>query len=163
VENNCSRYGHNRDEAINWYISNARFIVQREELGYAFVPLPDEEKPYFSPLMGETPSFLGTPFELIDGDVELFNGISVHLTLGHTPGSQSILISTTEGTYYLTGDNAFFYENIEKNILGGHIYSRADWFTSMNRIKRLAVTFCRAMIHEFLKKSQQYFQKILWS
>jgi glyoxylase-like metal-dependent hydrolase (beta-lactamase superfamily II) len=122
----------------NNFFPNARFIVQREELGYAFVPLPDEEKPYFSPLMGETPSFLGTPFELIDGDVELFNGISVLLTPGHTPGSQSILISTTEGTYCLAGDNVFFYENIEKNIPVGHIYSRADWFTSMNRIKRLA-------------------------
>ncbi len=70
--------------------------------------------------------------------MELFNIISVILTPGYTPGSQSILISTIEGIYCLPGDNAFFYENFEKNIPVGHIYSRADWFKSMDRIRRLA-------------------------
>lgn len=117
---------------------NARFIVQREELRYAFVPLPDEGKAYFSPLIGETPSFMGTRFDVIDGDVEIFNGIRIILTPGHTPGSQSILISTTAGIYCLAGDNVFFYENVEKYIPVGHIYSRAYWFESMNRIRNLA-------------------------
>jgi N-acyl homoserine lactone hydrolase len=122
----------------NGYFPNAKFFVQREELRYAFVPLPGEEKPYFSPLIGETPSFLGTRFEVLDGDEEVFEGIEVILTPGHTPGSQSVLIETERGVYCLAGDNVIFYENIEKNIPVGHFYSRYDWFQSVNLIKKRA-------------------------
>jgi len=119
----------------NGFFKNARFFVQREELRYAFVPLPDETKPYFSPLIGLTPSFMGTSFELVDGDDEILPGIRVIKTPGHTPGSQSVLVDTDDGVYALAGDNVMFHENVEKNIPVGHIYSRADWFSSMERIR----------------------------
>jgi N-acyl homoserine lactone hydrolase len=120
----------------NGLFPNARFIVQRRELQYAFAPLPGEETAYFSPLIGEKPSFWGTPFEVIDGDVRVTDGISVILTPGHTPGSQMVLVDTQQGVFCLAGDNAFFYENIRDGIPVGHLYSRADWFSSMSRAQQ---------------------------
>jgi len=122
----------------NKLFPNARFYVQREELRYAFAPLPDELTPYFSPLMGEKPSFWGTNFEIIQGDREILDGIRVILTPGHTPGGQTVLVKTSDGTYAIPGDNVFLYENVERNIPCGHIYSRADWFASMDRVRRLS-------------------------
>jgi len=122
----------------NVLFPHARFFVQQEELRYAFAPLPDETKPYFSPLIGLTPSFMGTAFELIDGDEEILEGIQVIKTPGHTPGSQSVLVNTPEGVYCLAGDNVMLYENIEKNIPVGHIYSRGDWFSSIRKMRALS-------------------------
>ncbi len=117
---------------------NAKFFVQRKELQYAFAPLPGEERAYFSPLIGEKPSFWGTPFEIIQGDWEILDGIRIITSPGHTPGSQAVLVDTARGTYCIAGDNAFFYENIEKNIPVGHLSSRIDWFSSMEKMRRLS-------------------------
>ncbi|MBI4245055.1 MAG: N-acyl homoserine lactonase family protein, partial [Planctomycetes bacterium] len=122
----------------NRLFPKARFIVQRKELEYAFVPLPGEETAYFSPLIGEKPSFWGTRFELIEGDKEIARGIKVITTPGHTPGCQSILVDTGKGLYCIAGDTAFFYENIEKNIPIGATSSRLDWFSSMEKMKKMS-------------------------
>ncbi len=122
----------------NGLFPNAKFYVQQSELRYAFAPLPDELTPYFSPLIGEKPSFWGTDFEIVDGDAEVTDGISVVLTPGHTPGGQTVLVDTVGGVYAIPGDNVFLYENIEQNIPCGHIYSRADWFSSMDKVRRMA-------------------------
>ncbi len=100
--------------------------------------MPDEARAYFSPLIGEKPSFWGTPFEIIQGDWEILDGIRLIKTPGHTPGSQAVLIDTVGGIYCIAGDNAFFYENIEKNIPVGHLSSRIDWFSSMEKIRRMS-------------------------
>lgn len=121
----------------NKLFPNAKFFVQRKELQYAFAPLPGEETPYFSPLIGEMPSFWGSSFEIIEGDQEIEDGICVVTASGHTPGSQMVLVDTKTGIFCLAGDNAFFYENIEKNIPVGHLYSRADWFSSMMKVRSL--------------------------
>lgn len=122
----------------NHLFPNAKFYVQQSELRYAFAPLPDELTPYFSPLIGEKPSFWGTDFDIIDGDAEITDGIRVVHTPGHTPGGQTLLVETDDGIYAIPGDNVFFYENIEKNIPCGHIYSRADWFSSMGKVRSMA-------------------------
>jgi glyoxylase-like metal-dependent hydrolase (beta-lactamase superfamily II) len=88
-------------------------------------------------LIGEKPSFWGSHFEIIEGDQEIEDGIRVVYAPGHTPGSQMVLVDTKTGIFCLAGDNAFFYENIEKNIPVGHLYSRADWFSSMMKVRSL--------------------------
>jgi glyoxylase-like metal-dependent hydrolase (beta-lactamase superfamily II) len=121
--------------------TRAKIYVQRKELQYSFAPLPGEEVPYFSPLIGETPPFLGADLQIIDGDMEIDDGVEVVLAPGHTPGGQMVFVHTSEGTACITGDNAFLFENIEKNIPCGHVYSRADWFASMERARRRAACF----------------------
>lgn len=122
----------------NPLFSRARFIVQRKELRYAFVPLPGEETAYFSPLIGEKPSFWGTPFELIKGDKEICTGVKVITVPGHTPGSQAVLVDTENGIYCIAGDLVFLYENMERNIPIGFFSSRLDWFSSIEKIKGMA-------------------------
>jgi len=46
----------------------------------------------------------GFSYELIDGDKQLFNGISVMLAPGHTPGMQCVIVDTADGKAVLTGD-----------------------------------------------------------
>ena len=122
----------------NKIFTNARFIVQREELTNALVPTRGQETAYFSPIIGETPSFSGTKFDLIDGEVEIFEGINVIKTPGHTPGSQAILVNTSDGIYCVAGDAVPFYENIEKDIPAGYHDCVHDCYESMDKIKRMS-------------------------
>ena len=43
-------------------------------------------------------------YELIDGDAELFDGVSVRLMPGHTPGMQCVAVDTNAGKVVLSGD-----------------------------------------------------------
>ena len=52
-------------------------------------------------------------FELIDGDARLATGIGVMLTPGHTPGSQSVSVRTSEGEYLIAGDTIPLYDNLD--------------------------------------------------
>jgi len=122
----------------NRLFPNAKFYVQKDELRYAFVPNPGEETLYFSPLMGERPSFWGTRFEIIDGDVTIAEGVSLIKVPGHTPGSQAVLVDTTKGVYCIAGDAVFLYENLEKWIPVGLHENVTDCFKSMEKMKRLA-------------------------
>ncbi|GAI14777.1 unnamed protein product, partial [marine sediment metagenome] len=122
----------------NHLFSKARFIVQREELRNAFVPTSGQETAYFSPIIGATPSFLGTKFELVQGDVKITEGISVITTPGHTPGSQAVLVETTKGVYCIAGDVVPLYENVEKNIPSGYHDSVQHCYRSIEKIRRLS-------------------------
>jgi glyoxylase-like metal-dependent hydrolase (beta-lactamase superfamily II) len=73
----------------------------------------------------------------MSGDYEVYRGVRVVLTPGHTPGSQSVIVDTAGGRIGLAGDNMFFFENLEKNLPVGHLYSRASWFESMDRLRAL--------------------------
>jgi glyoxylase-like metal-dependent hydrolase (beta-lactamase superfamily II) len=120
---------------------HADVYVQRTELRYAYAPLPGEELPYFSPLIGEEPPYLGASLRVIHGDMHIAEGVRVTLSPGHTPGGQMVYVDTKYGTGCITGDNAFLFENIERNIPSGHIYSREDWFQSMDLARRAADFF----------------------
>jgi len=43
-------------------------------------------------------------YELIDGDAELFDGVSVIHAPGHTRGMQCVIVNTETGKVILTGD-----------------------------------------------------------
>lgn len=51
--------------------------------------------------------------EFLQGDADLFPGISVHLAGGHTPGMQCVRVHTLRGWVVLASDTAHYYENIE--------------------------------------------------
>src|SRR5439155_16816089 len=48
--------------------------------------------------------FPGASYELVDGDAELFPGISVLATPGHTVGHQAVVVETGDGLVVLGGD-----------------------------------------------------------
>ena len=122
----------------NRLFPNARFFVQREELRYALAPTRFDASAYFAPSLGVTPDYLGTPFELLDGDTELTHGIRVIRTPGHTPGHQSVLVDTVGGRYCIAGDAVMWHENLERMIPPGVLTSVIDCMASLERIKREA-------------------------
>ncbi len=68
--------------------------VQRTELAAAVAP----------DYLEEWVSFPGESYVELDGDAELFPGVSVLFTPGHSPGHQSVLVETDDGLTVLGGD-----------------------------------------------------------
>jgi N-acyl homoserine lactone hydrolase len=122
----------------NRLFPNARFFVQREELRYALAPTCFDASAYFAPSLGVTPDYLGTRFELLDGDAEIASGVGVISTPGHTPGHQSVLVNTVGGRYCVAGDAVMWHENLERMIPPGVLTSVIECMASLERIKREA-------------------------
>lgn len=80
----------------------ARVIVQQEELRYAAAPLPSHRWAYnlHPPL-----NFRCERYEIIHGDAQIEQGLLVHLTPGHSPGSQGVSVRTDKGVFFIAGDN----------------------------------------------------------
>jgi glyoxylase-like metal-dependent hydrolase (beta-lactamase superfamily II) len=76
---------------------NATFIVQEKELEFARNPhvfcAVDYRREYFE----------GLRFKLVDGDAEIFPGVKILFTPGHTPGGQSVQVDTSKGRAIITG------------------------------------------------------------
>jgi N-acyl homoserine lactone hydrolase len=68
--------------------------VQRAELAAAVAP----------DYLEEWVRFPGATYVELDGDAELFDGVSVLSTPGHSAGHQSVVVETDEGTIVLGGD-----------------------------------------------------------
>ena len=105
---------------------NSTVIVQKDEIRNAFWPEPGTAGPYIpgdvAPLrsaMGEAMPNKGRMVQLT-GDMDIFGDGSVVVKrwVGHTPGSQMLLVRLPKtGPIILTSDNVYFKENVEKNIL----------------------------------------------
>ena len=105
---------------------NSTLIVQKDEMRNAFWPEPGTAGGYIpgdvAPLrsaMGEAMPNKGKMVQLT-GDMDIFGDGSVVVKrwVGHTPGSQMLLVRLPKtGPIILTSDNVYFRENVEKNIL----------------------------------------------
>lgn len=122
----------------NRLFPTARFLVQREELRYALAPTSFDATAYFAPGLGITPDYLGTKFDLLDGDAQVAEGVRVIGTPGHTPGHQSVLVDTAGGRYCIAGDAVMQFENLERRIPPGIHTSMIDCMASLERIAREA-------------------------
>lgn len=82
----------------NHMFPNAKFYVQKKELQWCVAPVYNQVSVY------DLPVIFKTKYEILDGDVELFDGIRVILTPGHSDGSQTVLVDTEDGVYGIVGD-----------------------------------------------------------
>jgi glyoxylase-like metal-dependent hydrolase (beta-lactamase superfamily II) len=87
---------HNDHCENDYKCPRARVIVQRIDLDFFRQPHPLDHR-YYADLLD------GVEVETVTGDVELFPGIEVILSPGHTPGGQSVLVNTTAGRAAITG------------------------------------------------------------
>jgi len=78
--------------------TNATFVVQKSEIDYHMNPLPFETR---QPMASNALDHL--KLQVVDGDVEIADGVSVMLTPGHTGGGQSVVISTAKGKAVIDG------------------------------------------------------------
>ncbi|RJX15699.1 N-acyl homoserine lactonase family protein [Candidatus Bathyarchaeota archaeon] len=76
---------------------NAKFIVQEDELKYAFSPHIAYSTPF------EKGMFINLRLYPVRGDQTITEGVRVLHTPGHTPGGQSIAVDTDKGTAIITG------------------------------------------------------------
>jgi len=77
---------------------NARFICQSDELKEALNPHPGVDKLLYWPHL-----YSDIKFQTVTGDQEIYPGIRVILTPGHTPGGQTVLVDTKDGIAAITG------------------------------------------------------------
>jgi N-acyl homoserine lactone hydrolase len=93
----------------NYLFPRATIYAQRRELQYAIAPLPLHRHAYDEVEVDggrcvRLPPYLLSRLTLIDGDLEICPNVRLIRTPGHTPGSQSVVV-TGEQRYLLAGDN----------------------------------------------------------
>jgi len=128
-------------------LPNARMLVQREEIRFAFAPDPEQWRPYDAWENGRDPVWTEVldRIDPLDGTVRLADGLTVLPTPGHTPGSQSLLVSSAPQPFLLCGDLMTSYENW-RGIAGrpdgrgsrvppGIHHDLQAWRTSMDRLE----------------------------
>jgi N-acyl homoserine lactone hydrolase len=105
---------------------SSTLVVQKDEIRTAFWPEPGMARGYIpgdvAPLRSDVGEAMPNKYKMIQlhGDMDIFgdNSVVVKRWVGHTPGSQMMVVRLPKtGTIILTGDNAYFRENVEKNIL----------------------------------------------
>jgi len=105
---------------------NSILIVQKDEIRNAFWPEPGTAGPYIpgdvAPLRSDMGEAMPNKYKMVqlEGDMDIFGDGSVVVKrwVGHTPGSQMMLVRLPKmGPIILTSDNVYFRENVEKNIL----------------------------------------------
>ena len=78
--------------------TNATFICQADELREALNPHPGLDKLLYWPNL-----YSDIKFRTVTGDLDIYDGIRVMLTPGHTPGGQTVLVETEDGIAAITG------------------------------------------------------------
>jgi N-acyl homoserine lactone hydrolase len=123
----------------NPLFKNARFYVQHIEWEHAHNPIESQKWIY------NDTSFLFDPpgvdyfaWHFLKGESEILPGIKILHTPGHTPGGQTVLVKTKEGTVAITGDAANIMENFEKRIPVGILSDTDQFFSSIDKIKKYA-------------------------
>jgi glyoxylase-like metal-dependent hydrolase (beta-lactamase superfamily II) len=160
LENQLKKHGVTPDEIkdvilthLHWdhaygcaLFKNAKFYVQKKEIDFAFNPTPSHYVGYEAFQMGLCPPWINAipKFEPVDGDVELFDGISLVFIPGHTPGSQGVIVDTIEGKYLLAGDCVNDFPSWEDRqyglpvVAGVHVDVR-EYFDTYRKILRMDV------------------------
>lgn len=102
-----------------------KIYVQKKELDFAKNPIPMQYAYYETEHIGLIPPYKKTmeQYEIVDGDVNLFDGIDLVTIPGHTPGFQGVLVNTESGKYLIASDCLGTFENWEGNKVHRHIPS----------------------------------------
>ncbi len=122
----------------------ARFHIQDAEMGYA-------TGRHMSHARLRTPYHVEDVVTLVrrlyqgrvyfvDGDQELFPGLSVHRVPGHTPGLQCVRVQTERGAVVLASDACHLYANMEKQNPFPILTSLPDMFESWRRLGALSAS-----------------------
>ncbi len=125
---------------------NADVYVQEEEWAFAHAPHPLQAQYYPKEL------YEGWKVRLIRGDYDLFPGVRILHTPGHTPGTQSVALETEKGKAVIAGFCCVFqtFQEPKKVLPPGHPFASWEVFvpaiaTDMNqnyystlRLKKLA-------------------------
>ena len=120
------------------HFPNAGYIVQRDELHFAYVPDFFMKGAYIRKDFDKEVDWL-----ILNGwrddKFDLFNdgSIVIYFTPGHTPGHQSILVNLPNtGPMFFAADSCYTLENLD-NVLPGLVWSPGDAIKTLDRMKFL--------------------------
>ena len=105
---------------------NSTLVIQNDEISYSMFPdepfaggfIPGDTAVLRAPVGSSKPNAMN--MIRLDGDFDIFGdgSVVVHSSRGHTKGSQMLLVRLPKtGTTILTGDAAYFRDNVEKNLI----------------------------------------------
>lgn len=121
----------------NKYLTESTTLIHKKELRHGKVPEPFERLGY-SDLGFDFP---GVKYDLLEGDVELAEGLWLFETPGHTAGHYSMLVELEDARNMLfAGDACYSQENLDKEVIAGFHLDPTDSVRSIKRLKTLAAT-----------------------
>lgn len=121
----------------NLSFPNARFVVSRAEWEYARSPIPSQVKLYDFSWTDESVTELNYRLVAVD-DYDLFPGVRLIQTPGHSRGHQSVVVNTSEGALCVAGDAACLPESFWRPSPPGGATSIEQGFASLERIRTSA-------------------------
>ncbi|MBW1982043.1 MAG: N-acyl homoserine lactonase family protein [Deltaproteobacteria bacterium] len=122
------------DHCENTYkCKNAKVYVQQAELDFFKAPHPIDHR-YYSDLLNDS------EVVPVEGDVEIISGVRLLFTPGHTPGGQSVAVSTEKGTAIITGFccNAENFPKVGPVVAPGVHTDAIAAYESAKRVKEMA-------------------------
>lgn len=118
----------------NELIPNATVVVQKPEWQAAQDPETAAKVGFYKADFDH-----GHPVRQVEGEHDLFGDGSIVClpTYGHTPGHQSLKVSTESGEIVLTGDACYFCRTLKERRLPRFVYDREQMLGSLDRLASL--------------------------
>jgi glyoxylase-like metal-dependent hydrolase (beta-lactamase superfamily II) len=116
----------------NRMFSNSKFLIQTDEIRYAYFPDRFMRVSYLRDFFDVEGDYLP-----IRGRYEIENGVEVLPTPGHSIGHQSLVVKWKDRNIVYAGDAAPLAENLEKRNITGMIYDSALGVQSLDVLRRI--------------------------
>ena len=121
------------------HFPNAKYVVQRDELHFAYVPDPYMKAAYIRKDFDKD-----VPWVILEGwqdngfDLYGDGAITIHFTPGHTPGHQSVLVNLEHsGPMFLAADSCYTTDNLQNGTLPGLMWNAGETVRSVERMRHL--------------------------
>lgn len=117
----------------------AKYLVQRRELEWAYVPDFYQRGAYIRADFDKPVQWFFLDGAVDDGfDVFGDGRLKIMFTPGHTPGHQSLLVRLPKaGPFLLTGDCCYTEEILNEDVLPGLVWSPPDTVRSIQRLRHV--------------------------
>lgn len=147
------------------HFPNARYVVQRKELHFAYVPDFYMKGAYIRKDFDKDVDWM-----ILEGDKEpqfdLFRDgkIIILFTPGHTPGHQSVLLSLNNtGSMLLAADSCYTTENLDEDILPGLVAEPVETVKTIEKFRIMraqgvkVITGHDPVVWETFKKAPEFY------
>jgi N-acyl homoserine lactone hydrolase len=116
----------------NKLFENCKFLVQTDEIRYAYFPDRFMRVSYLRDFFDVEGDYLP-----VRGRYEIEDGVEVIPTPGHTIGHQSLVVKWKNRNVVYAGDAAPLPENIEKRNISGMIYDSSLGLQSIDTLRKI--------------------------
>ncbi len=120
----------------NRIFSRAKFLVQTDEVRYAYFPDRFMKVSYLREFFDHEGDYLP-----LKGNYTLEEGVDLMPTPGHTVGHQSVIVKWKGRNVVYAGDAAPLPENIERRNIPGMIFNTEQGLESIDSLRRIEKPF----------------------